>query len=128
IYPVDDSPADVNVSFRMNLVAAKPGPAGGLKSAHFARRGSPQRRSPDRTDSRHSGMLPGTGKNARGRVKTLHSNGGGQFDCSGGRRVRNIRTAAALAVTGYCGMIGGRRVFTRPGPIADLPHGLRVAK
>src|SRR5215831_11893411 len=34
------------------------------ESAHFARRGSPRRRSPDRTDSRRSEMLPGTGQNA----------------------------------------------------------------
>src|SRR5215468_718980 len=35
-----------------------------LLSALLARRGSPQGRSPDGTDSRRSGMLPGTGQNA----------------------------------------------------------------
>src|SRR5215469_11568574 len=35
-------------------------------------------------------------------------------------RVWNIRIAAALAVRGYCGMIGGKRVFTRSGPEAVI--------
>ena len=52
------------VRFGSNQAAPSP-PCEGLESAHLARCGSPQRRSPDRTDSRRSGLSVGTGQSAR---------------------------------------------------------------